>query len=314
MQTPVLTRLVALVGVVMLAIMMMLMPNAPLASAQQAGPLALTQSVQPGTPIPTTAVPSTPVPTTQVPVSPIPTTAGPTQVPTDVGTQVPTDVATQIPSEVPTSTPGDRTGNVAVTKSADPTQARVGDTVTFSILVTNPSRYDTPRVVLSDDLPGYFELLSVRSARGTPVVNGNTITIDLDTVVSGEEIAVTVQVRVLKGAPAVMVNVATLTSPNGSDSVSDNIARAEVRRIDDSASAPRPVETGTATSVSTGVAVGGTPTVTPANGGAAVQPTPRRPGRLPRTGGDEDPIGLVLLLIGAGMAVAAGGMLLRRRA
>lgn len=308
MQMPVLTRLAAVVGVLTLAAVLTLAPRAPLASAQQVGPLAITQSVQPTTAVPATAVPTTAVPAT---VTPTPNSGSPTPTATEGTTQTPTDVATLVPTEAPTSPSEDRTGNVALAKSADPTEARVGDTVTFSILVTNPSRYDTPRVVLTDDLPGYFELLSVRSSRGTPAVSGNTITIDLDTVVSGEEIAVTIQVRVLEGAPALMVNVATLTSPNSSDSASDNISRAEVRRIDDMASAPRPAETGTATALPTGVAGVGTPTATPA--GAGVQPTPRRPGRLPRTG-EEDPAALVLLLIGLSMAVVAGGMLIRRRA
>jgi uncharacterized repeat protein (TIGR01451 family) len=297
-------RPVALVCLVMLAALLALGQGLPTVHAKPAEPQGTVNPTQP--PPPTTAVPTTPAPVTEVPTTPAQ--------PTDMPTAEPTQPAA---TDVPTRAPENHTGNVAVTKRADPTEARIGDTVTFSIQVTNPSRYDTPRVVLTDELPGYFEVLSARATRGAPVVSGNTLTVDLDTVVSGEEILVTVQVRVLAGAPELMVNIAQLTSPNGSDSAEDNISRATVRRIDDSASAPRREETGTATALP---GAGGTPTATPADGGTGAQPTrrptatPRPPRRLPVTGEDSDPISLVLLLIGAGLAVTAGSLLLRRKA
>ena len=304
MKMHVLNRPAAIIGFVMLAALLTLGLSLPEVSAKPVEPQGTPSVTQP-----TTAVPTTPAPITEVPTTPVPTTE-PTTEPTTAPTQ-------PSATEVPTRAPEDHTGNVAVAKSADPTEARIGDTVTFSIQVTNPSRYDTPRVVLTDALPGYFELLSVRASRGSPVVSGNTLTVDLDTVVSGEEIVITVQVRVLEGAPEVMVNIATLTSPNGSDSAEDNISRATVRRIDDMASGPRPDETGTATATATTVpGAGGTPTATAVGGGTGARPTatPRPPRRLPVTGEDSSPASLVLLLIGAGLAVTAGSLLLRRRA
>lgn len=297
-------RPVALVCLVMLAALLALGQSLPAVHAKPAEPQGTVDPTQP--PPPTTAVPTTPAPGTEVPTTAVP--------PTDIATAVPTQPGA---TAVPTRAPEDRTGNVAVAKRADPTEARIGDTVTFSIQVTNPSRYDTPRVVLTDELPSYFEVILANTTRGSLVVSGNTLTVDLDTVVSGEEILVTVQVRVLKSAPELMVNVARLTSPSSSDTAEDNISRATVRRIDDSASAPRPEETGTATALPS---AGATPTATPADGGTGAQPTrrptatPRPPRRLPVTGEDSDPISLVLLLIGAGLAVTAGSLLLRRKA
>jgi LPXTG-site transpeptidase (sortase) family protein len=86
----------------------------------------------------------------------------------------------------------------AVTKSGDPAIAQVGDTVTFTLVVTNEGTGDADDVVLTDTVPSFLDISAVLispsppSCPGLSCVSGNTITIAFGTVTPVEVFTVTV--------------------------------------------------------------------------------------------------------------------------
>jgi len=169
---------------------------------------------------------NTPTPTdtpTQTPTS----TASPTDAPTSTSTPTDTPTATVTPSPTPTPT---ATGaalitDPAVTKSGDPTIAQVGDTVTFTLVVTNEGTADADDVVLTDTVPSFLDISAVLispsppSCPGLSCVSGNTITIDFGTVTPSEVFTVTVTTVVNSSAspPGGTNQVSLVTSSVDSD-------------------------------------------------------------------------------------------------
>lgn len=271
---------------------LLLMPRPRFVTAAQEVPLVIT-ATEPVTQVPTTAVPTTAVPTTAVPTIVAPT-------------------ASPIP---PSATPRPPSANPRVLKQADRTVARVGEEVTFSIEVSNPASLAAENVVVTDALPGYFDLLGVTATRGTVAINGLLIRVTLGTLAPGEVVQITVRTRVNRTAPAEMVNGVTLTTDSDSDIPTDNNSSVVVIRLDDLIFPPDQ-ETATALALTPSPGIGSpTPTATVVSDGSGTgptaRPTPVRPPRLPNTA-SEDSTALVLFLLGLAVIALSGSLLLRR--
>ena len=109
----------------------------------------------------------------------------------------------------------------AVTKSADPSTASVGDTVVFTLAITNNGTGDAANVVVTDVVPAFLTINNVVVAPAGPSVGivGNTITIDFGTVTPSDVYTVTITTTVNSSAtpPGGTNNVTLATSSLDSD-------------------------------------------------------------------------------------------------
>lgn len=83
----------------------------------------------------------------------------------------------------------------AVTKSGDPKQAGIGDTVVFTIHVFNNGSQNATNVVVVDTKPEFLDIVSVNVVPAGPTVtiNGNTLTVDIGTVTPSDLYTITVE-------------------------------------------------------------------------------------------------------------------------
>jgi uncharacterized repeat protein (TIGR01451 family) len=323
MFTPISRLCVAVMLGVMLGAAALLPPARP-AAAEQRGPLVVTPTAQPPTPTDTplpTATPTTP-PTATPSAAPTATPSTPATATTSAqatatpsapaATTTPSaPAATAAPSATarPTREPKPDSANPQIAKRVDRPEAQVGDEVVFTIVVTNPEPADAEDVVVTDRLASYFDLISAEASRGAVSVSGRTVSVDLGTLPSGDEVRIAIRVRLNDQAPEELSNVAQVVTSSSSNSTDDDTASAQLRRIGRAAgTTPTPTPTPQGQAPTAGA--GGTP-VPGAPTSAAPTPTPRRPRGLPNTGAPEPPY---LPLLALGWCVLAGGLILHRRA
>ncbi|NWF68265.1 MAG: DUF11 domain-containing protein, partial [Chloroflexi bacterium] len=85
---------------------------------------------------------------------------------------------------------------VGLVKNVFPPFASPGDTVAWTILLTNPSSAPMANVVISDVLPDGLEPLSVTATAGTATLNGQTVNFTLGVLGANETVTLTVQTRI----------------------------------------------------------------------------------------------------------------------
>ena len=123
-------------------------------------------------------------------VSPVIATDTPTPTPTN--TPVPATVAPPVvPPVVPTAPPAGDTqagvtvqvngANVAIRKTVSPESVQVGQTVTFTITVTNPNAQAISNVSITDNVPATFSITNVTTTQGTVTINGNQVNVNIGT-------------------------------------------------------------------------------------------------------------------------------------
>jgi LPXTG-site transpeptidase (sortase) family protein len=129
----------------------------------------------------------------------------------------------------------------AISKSANPTQASVGDTVTFTLVVTNQGNAPAPNVVVTDVLPSIFDVTAV-NVTGAPIGTLVSVTPPIGTgpapytvvVTLGGNLNVTdvVTIQIVTRVNALgnppINNTARLTTSALTDIVSNNAAAAAV--------------------------------------------------------------------------------------
>lgn len=114
-------------------------------------------------------------------------------------------------------------------KSADKDEAEVGDTILYTIEVSNNKSATAAwkDVVLTDTLPAGVRLLNSVTANGEPVafaVNGKTLTARLGNIDIGETLTVRYEVLVLEEAAGTTLrNTAVLAGDNGDSSTSEDV-------------------------------------------------------------------------------------------
>jgi uncharacterized repeat protein (TIGR01451 family)/LPXTG-motif cell wall-anchored protein len=175
------------------------------------------------TPTATTPPPPPPPPVTETPTEPPPRdTARPTSTPPDAtATSATGSTTTPGPGGTPpagpppfTPTPvltgtvaptpgGPPTPDPAVTKSVNPPTAVVGDSVVYTIQVTNLGGLAATGVVVEDTLPAFLSLEGATATRGTVSTSGNTVRVEIGDLAPGEtvEVRVTARVRATAAAP-----------------------------------------------------------------------------------------------------------------
>ncbi len=94
------------------------------------------------------------------------------------------------PGPSPTPAPG-RIDPVIV-KRVDPALAAVGESVTWTIIVTNPGSTPLDGVTVTDTIPAIFEVLGITTTRGTVSQSGNSFTVTVGTLGAGESATITV--------------------------------------------------------------------------------------------------------------------------
>ncbi len=173
-------------------------------------PTATPTSVPPtATNVPPTA---TQVPPTATQVSPTATQVSPTA--TQVPVKAPTATATQPP-----------TGQIKISKSASTTSPTVGQSFTFTLLVTNTGNGNATNVVATDVVPSNFTVTGATSNVGTASFSGNTVTANIGTLTAGQTATVTITVTAnsagaaVNSARVVGTNVGGAVETNGSNTV-----------------------------------------------------------------------------------------------
>ncbi len=124
-------------------------------------------------------------------------------------------------------------GDPAVTKFGSPASATVGSVVVYTITVGNTGNANATNVVVTDSKPAFLDIISITSSPNpglTPVITGNTFTINFGTVSPVDFYVVTVVTRVnVQGQPPGGTNQVALTSGSLTDRVFNNAAAASLQ-------------------------------------------------------------------------------------
>jgi LPXTG-site transpeptidase (sortase) family protein len=126
-------------------------------------------------------------------------TITPSDTPTITGTPptaTPTPSKTITPTITPTSTPTGATPNPIVTKSVSPSSARVGSTLTFTIVIKNTGTAYVTNVSVSDTFSNYLDIVSASSTRGTASINLHVISLSVGTLNPNDSVTLTIVTRV----------------------------------------------------------------------------------------------------------------------
>lgn len=205
------------------------------AAMVQAAPAMLITETATGEPPTNTPVTPTNTPASQVDPTSTPTSPPPpavTDTPTATATPAPpppadappgpsatpTITATLAPSPSPAPAPGGPVPDPAVTKSVSPSTVTVGETVVYTILVTNLGDAPAAGVAVDDTLPSFLALMEATATRGTVSTSGQSVRVEIGDLAPGETVEVRVSVRVT--APAAAPNnrnlaVVSSTTPDG---------------------------------------------------------------------------------------------------
>ena len=191
---------------------------------QSATPLTVNaQDQETETPTPTSTATDTPTNTPTITgtlptgtATPTPTITGtpPTATPTFTGTP-PTPTATG------TITPG-----MAITKAANVSTVRPGNTLVFTINVSNTGTAPAEDVTVSDTFVSVLNLSSVSTTKGTYTVNtaANSVIVNIGTLMPNQAVTITITTRVnsTATATATYTNFARLTHKFASITFSEN--------------------------------------------------------------------------------------------
>ncbi|MBN1310768.1 MAG: DUF11 domain-containing protein [Anaerolineae bacterium] len=83
----------------------------------------------------------------------------------------------------------------AISMSASPVNAKIGDLVTYTIIVSNPHNQAIDNVVVTDPISPMFDVLNVATTKGTSTVIGQIVTANIGMLLPGEQITITINVR-----------------------------------------------------------------------------------------------------------------------
>jgi LPXTG-site transpeptidase (sortase) family protein len=135
-----------------------------------------------------------------------------------------------------------------VSKSVDPAQAEVGDTVTFTITVTNNGNVQATGVIVNDTLPDNLDYVSATSvdvntslARGTiTLIPPRTVRVDIGTLDVTDEILITILAQVNSAGQPPILNTATVEADPTSAGVSAGPAENDSSTVPLTIGSPEP--------------------------------------------------------------------------
>jgi uncharacterized repeat protein (TIGR01451 family) len=116
--------------------------------------------------------------------------------------------------------------NLSLTMAAEPVEAKVGDTITYTIGIENSGRAAAKSAVLSDKLPARLDYLSATSGQGRCALKGRTVRCTLGTLRAGTKM--TVSIATLAKRAGRIANTATLTWSGVGSATSTKAAKATV--------------------------------------------------------------------------------------
>ncbi|MBI4359524.1 MAG: DUF11 domain-containing protein, partial [Candidatus Jacksonbacteria bacterium] len=85
--------------------------------------------------------------------------------------------------------------NITIKKTADKTEVKTGDTITYTITYENIGKGDAKNIIITDQIPEGASYIA-NSATGNPAYNGATLTWTIPTLAAGEKGSVDFQARV----------------------------------------------------------------------------------------------------------------------
>ncbi len=105
-----------------------------------------------------------------------------------------------------------------IVKLVDPQLALPGETVVYTITVTNKGTLAAQNVVVTDTVPAVLQLLSTSTTQGTVTTSGNTATFNVGTVAPGQVITLIIKAKIRPDAPTPsdVTNTATMGDKSAS--------------------------------------------------------------------------------------------------
>lgn len=177
---------------------------------------------------PPTPTPPPPTATLEPTLTPVPPTSTPPPEDTprpDRPRPTATPTLTPVPPSPTPQAPGGPPADPAISKSVSPGTARVGDSVEYTIVVTNLGGALAQGVTVNDSLPGFLRPTGVSTSKGEASLSGQSVSVNIGDLAPGE--TVTISVRATVVAPAVPPNnrnLATVTSTSPDSNPSNNQA------------------------------------------------------------------------------------------
>lgn len=90
----------------------------------------------------------------------------------------------------------------SINKSVFPANALPGETVTWTIEVSNPGTQPTASVTMTDPVPAMFTITSVTTTRGVITQSGNLVTVQIGVLQPGERVRIVIETVASTEAPA----------------------------------------------------------------------------------------------------------------
>lgn len=92
-------------------------------------------------------------------------------------------------------------GGLVLTKTVSANTILPGQTVTFTITLTNNTGTTTfGNVIITDNIPGQFDLISATTSKGTLRITGQRVRVELDSFAPGESVQIVIVTRAKRGA------------------------------------------------------------------------------------------------------------------
>ena len=91
----------------------------------------------------------------------------------------------------------------AISKTVDKATASVGEVVTYTVTISNPSEVSMSNLTFTDALPAGITYLAgsfeVNGSPTTPIVSGNNLTYNIPAIGAGQNVVLTFQATVIGG-------------------------------------------------------------------------------------------------------------------
>jgi fimbrial isopeptide formation D2 family protein len=121
--------------------------------------------------------------------------------PPPTATPMPTSPAsaTTVNSQSPAPAPANPVG-LTIIITVEPESIQIGDPISFTITITNPTSQDINDVVLIDNLPDVFTVITATSSQGTVSINGNLVSATIGTIPAQQTVTVTINAEATRVA------------------------------------------------------------------------------------------------------------------